>query len=185
MKALVPETYLHMTSVLPAGEFTQIRSNASASETGAGIRASWLLCRTGAQLCAIPIEHVIETMRVLPIEAIARAPRYVRGLCIIRGSPVPVVDPGLLFGEKVTQIGRLVVIRTGGRTISLAVEAVLGIRAIGVETFNQLPPLLRDGASDAIDAIGTLDAELLFVLRAARIVPDDVFDRVNAKGTSS
>ncbi len=173
-----------MTSVEPVGEFDQMRSDTPAGAIGVSTRASWLLCRTGAQLCAIPIEHVIETMRVLPIEVVSRTPRYVRGLCIIRGSPVPVVDPGLLFGDQATQIGRLVVIRTGSRIISLAVETVLGIWAIGAETFSHLPPLLRDAATDTIDAIGTLDAELLFVLRTARIVPDDVFDRVDVDGAS-
>ena len=57
-----------------------------------------------------------------------------------------------------------------------------GIWAIGAERLEQLPPLLRDAATETIDAIGTLDAELLFFLRTARIVPDDLFDRLVADG---
>jgi purine-binding chemotaxis protein CheW len=133
----------------------------------------------------MPLDHVAETMRVLPIEAIAGAPGYVRGLCIVRGSPVPVVDTGLLFGDQATRAGRLVTIRAGGRTIALAVETVLGIRAVAAAALNQLPPLLRDAATDAIAAIGTLDAELLLVLRTARIVPDDLLNRLNVGGAAS
>ena len=59
---------------------------------------------------------------------IAGAPPYVRGLCIIRGTPVPVVDAGLLISNQATQSGRLVTIRAGDRTIALQVEAVLGVR---------------------------------------------------------
>ena len=95
-------------------------------------------------LCAIPLEHVIEILRVLPIEAVSGAPRYVRGLCIIRGAAVPVIDTGLLIGDQATKSERLVTIRTGSRTIALVAETVLGIRVIGTETFNALPPLLRD-----------------------------------------
>jgi purine-binding chemotaxis protein CheW len=151
---------------------------------------SWLVCRAGPHLHAIPLEHVIESMRVLPIDAISGAPRYVLGLCIIRGSPVPVVDPGLLLndqllGDQRIRSQRLVTIRAGRRTIALAVEEVLGIRAIGAETFSQLPSLLRDAAAETIAAIGILDAELLFFLHTARMVPEDLLDRFEADGSLS
>lgn len=148
------------------------RVAATPNDAGTVPEASWLLCRAGAHRYAIPIGHVIETMRVLPIETIAGAPSYVRGLCVIRGAPVPVVDGGLLLGGQPTQAGRLIAIRAGSRTVALAVEAVEGIRTIGPEAFNQLPPLLRDAAT--IAAVGILDAELLLFLRTARIVPDDL-----------
>jgi purine-binding chemotaxis protein CheW len=151
---------------------------------GEARQASWLLCRAGAHLCAMPIEHVIEIMRVLPIEAISGAPPYVCGLCVIRGAPVPVVDAGLLLGNQPTRAKRLVAIRAGSRMIALAVETVEGIRAIGPDAVSQLPPLLRDAATATIAAIGTLDAELLFFLRTARIVPDDLPVRLDADGAT-
>ena len=61
--------------------------------------ASWLLCRAGARLCALPLQNVMETMRLLPIEPVAGAPRSVLGLCPIRGAPVPVVDLQSLLAE--------------------------------------------------------------------------------------
>jgi purine-binding chemotaxis protein CheW len=156
-----------------------------AKRPNGGDPAHWLLCRAGTHLCAVPLDHVAETMRELPIQTIAGAPQYVRGLCIVRGSPVPVVDTGLLFGDQASRCGRLVTIRAGDRTIALAVEAVLGIRSIAAEAFNDLPPLLRDAATETIAAIGTLDAELLFVLRSARIIPENVLDRLNVEGAAS
>jgi purine-binding chemotaxis protein CheW len=150
-----------------------------------GGRTIRLLCRAGSRLCAIPIEHVIEVLRVLPIEPVSGAPRYVLGLCIIRGSAVPVVDAGLLLGDQATKSERLITIRTGDRTIALAAEAVLGIWAIGTETFNELPPLLRNAAGETIASIGVLDSELLFLLRTARIVPADLLDRLDREGAST
>jgi len=144
-------------------------------------RSSWLLCRAGMHLCAMPIAYVVEIMRVLPIDAISGAPCYVRGLCIIRGAPVPVVDAGLLLGDEPTPSGRLIAIRAGSRTIALAVERVEGIREIGPEAFIALPPLLGDAATAAIAAIGTLDAQLLLFLRATRIVPDELLARLDAE----
>jgi purine-binding chemotaxis protein CheW len=109
----------------------------------------------------------------------------VRGLSIIRGAAVPVVDTGLLVGDQPTKSERLITIRAGSRTIALTAETVLGISAIGEETVTALPPLLRDVAREAIAAIGTLDAELLFFLRATRIVPQELLDRLATDGASS
>jgi purine-binding chemotaxis protein CheW len=161
------------------------RRRAGAAANGSDGCASWLLCRAGTRLCALPLDRVIEIMRVLPIEPVSGAPPYVRGICIIRGSPVPVVDTGLLLCDQAIRSERLVTVRTGGRTIAFATEAVLGIRAVGAEAFNQLPPLLRDAATATIAGIGTLDAELLFFLRAARIVPEELLDRLDAEGAAS
>ena len=162
----------------------QRRQSAATADEGAR-RTSWLLCRAGTLLCAIPLEQVIEVLRILPIETVSGAPRYVRGLCIIRGAAAPVVDIGLLVGGQPAEWERLVAIRTGSRIIVLATETVLGIRAIGAEVFKELPPLLRDAARQTIAAIGTLDAELLFFLRTTLIVPQELLDRLEADGASS
>lgn len=140
----------------------------------------WLVCRVGALLCALPLEHVVEVMRLLPIETVAGAVPPVRGLSLIRGAPVPVVDAGALIGESAARAERLVTIRIGERCVALAVESVVGIRPIAAQALQRLPPLLRDAASETVAAIGTLDAQLLFFLNAARIVPQDVLDRLGA-----
>jgi len=142
--------------------------------------SSWLLCRAGAGLCALPLDHVVEIMRVLPVEAVAAASPCLRGLSIIRGQPVPVVDLGVLLGETACAAARLVAVTIGGRPVALAVAAVLGVRTLDPTTLSALPPLLRDAASDAVSAIGTLDAELLFLLQAGRLVPQSLFDQLDA-----
>jgi purine-binding chemotaxis protein CheW len=122
------------------------------------------------------LEHVIETMRPLPIEQVAGAPSFVRGLAIIRGAPIPVVDAARLLeaeGPPGTEAARFVTLNAGGRQVALVVDAVIGIRSISFESLQQLPPLLKDAGADTISAIGTLDAELLFILRTSRLAPDD------------
>lgn len=167
-----------MTTGVPGPGISAAREGEGAEDS----RQYRLVCRAGAQLCAVPLEHVVEVMRVLPIKPVSGGPPYVCGLCIIRGAPVLVIDTGLLVGDRATAFERLITVKTGSRTIALAAEAVLGIWAIGAEKLNQLPPLLRDAATETIAAIGTLDAELLFFLRTARIVPEDLLDRLVAEG---
>ncbi len=142
-----------------------------------------LLFRVRTRLCALPLAHVLETMRPLPIEPMAGASPSLRGLAIIRGAPVPVVDVACLLGDDSTPAdvealtpasARFVMTRIADRGIALAVDAVVGVRFIDGDSFREMPPLLRDADVDVVDAIGTLDAELLLVLRSARLVPSSL-----------
>lgn len=142
--------------------------------------AYWLLCRSGPHCFALPMPQVIENMRMLPIRPVAGAPPLVRGLCIIRGAPVPVVDAALLFEDRPARCERLVTVRTGNRTIAFAVEAVLGVQAIPAQASNQLHPLFRD--IEAVAAVATLDEELVFFLHTARVLPDDFVVDSNVDG---
>jgi len=142
----------------------------SANETS--VRRA-LLVRVATHTCALDLAHVVEIMRPLPIEPLAGAPEMVRGLSAIRGVPVPVVALGALFNAGSEGCGRFVVVRTGGKQVALAVDAVLGIRELAPTVFQAMPPLLRDAAMGVVDAIAALDSELHFVLNTASIVPDD------------
>src|SRR5215467_14541310 len=64
--------------------------------------AAILVTRVGGLACAFLIEHVVETMRPMPIEPVGGsdddALAAVDGLAMIRGLPVPVVDARKLLG---------------------------------------------------------------------------------------
>ncbi|MDE1972836.1 MAG: chemotaxis protein CheW [Hyphomicrobiales bacterium] len=128
----------------------------------------------------MPIGHVIEIMRPLPVEPVAGAPPYVRGLSIIRGLPVPVVDLGLLIGARATVVTRVVTMRAA-RVVAMAVDSVAGVSAVAREALGELPPLVRDAAPDVIAAIGRIDNDLIVFLHAARVVPDAVLSRFDAE----
>jgi len=144
--------------------------------------ASWLVCRAGAHLCALPLKSVVETMRPLPIEKLAHAPRFVRGLSIIRGVPLPVVDIGPLFGESHDRPQRLVTVNVGSRHIAIGVDSVLGVQSIPSATSTSLPPLLQGADGDVVSAIGMLDTEFLLFLQVARIIADDMFEELTPAG---
>jgi purine-binding chemotaxis protein CheW len=135
-----------------------------------------LIVRVQTRVCAIPLEHVLETMRPLSVEPFARMPPFVRGVSIIRGLPTPVVDLGSLLGAPDGDINRFVTIRVAERQVALAVGTVLGIHHLGEATIGALPPVLQDASKDMIDAIGTLDAQILVVLRSAWRLPDEVWE---------
>jgi purine-binding chemotaxis protein CheW len=144
-----------------------------------------LFCRVDARLCALPLESIVETTRPLPCETLAGTPAFVLGLSVIRGAPVPVVDAGRLLSGRRSSPSRFVVLRIGERRIALAVEAVVGVRSMNRSALQDLPPLVRTADADAITAVGALDAELLLVLTAARIIPDDLLVSMDGEALAS
>lgn len=145
-----------------------------------------LVCRVGRRLCALSLPHVVETLRALPIEPIAGTPELVLGVSIVRGEPLPVVGAARLVGDGArARAGRFVVLKAGHRRVVLAVEEVLGVRALGPVSLAALPPLLRDASPDVIVSIGTLDGDLLLVLRSVRMLPDTVFEALPAHRSGS
>jgi purine-binding chemotaxis protein CheW len=137
---------------------------------------SVLLARAGAVACALPVRDVVETMRPLPVTALAGVPACVRGVARIRGGPVPVVSlPWLLGDGETSRAARFVTVRAEGRLVALEVQAVAGVRRLPADIAAALPPLLIHAAQDAVAAVGALDGALLLVLRAGRLVPADAW----------
>ena len=143
-----------------------------------------VLCRVGARLCGVPVEHVAETMRPLPVEPVAGMPSFVRGLSVIRGAPVPVVDAAALLCEGAPEglPGRYVTLAFGGRHVALAVDEVHGIRRLA--SLRDLPPLFAGAGNDAIEAMGTLDGDLLLVLQGTRLIPESAWAALEAGGAA-
>lgn len=144
---------------------------------GVSQRNPVLVVAVGARACAIPLCHVVETMRPLPIGPVTGTPGFVRGVAVIRGAPTPVVDLGALLGNSGNSAtyGRFVTLKLGERRVALGVDGVGGVRHLDSAQLGELPPLLRDVAADLVESVGVRDAELLVVLRAARLVPEEVW----------
>jgi len=146
-----------------------------------------LVVMVGTRACAFPLRHVAETMRPIPIEPIAGTPGFVRGVSVIRGLPTPVVDLKALLenSENSPSYGRFVTLKLDDRRVVIGVDSVVGLRNLDSAQLGELPPLLRDVSSGLIASFGTRDAQLLLVLRAARIVPDEVWATLAAAEAAS
>lgn len=118
-------------------------------------------------------------MRPLPTEPLAGQPPFVRGVSIIRGRPTPVVDiESLISSSGSSECTRFVTLRTGGHRVALAVASVAGLKRLKAGDHEQLPPLLRSVGDSVISMLGTLDADLLAVLDASRVLPDEAWMRL-------
>jgi len=140
----------------------------------AASRIPVLLVRARSLGCALPLSATVETLRPLPVQQVQGMPPFVRGISVVRGHPVPVVDLGLLLGlPEPAHPTRYVTVRAGGGELALAVEAVLGTSTFDPASFQAMPPLLRDTRPELVEAIGVRDQQLLLLLRAARLLTGD------------
>jgi purine-binding chemotaxis protein CheW len=144
-----------------------------------GIRA--LVVGVHTRVCAVPLKHVLETMRPLPVEPIAGTLSFVQGISVIRGLLTPVIDLGVLLGTSPGTGGRYVTLRLNDRQVALSVSTVLGIRELNRSTIKELPPLLQGASKDVIEAIGTLDTQVLVVLRSGWELPHEVLQALSLR----
>ena len=140
----------------------------------------FLVCRIAGTPCAIPLAGVDETMRPLRVETLSGGPAFVAGLAIIRRAPVPVVSGHYLIGGPVRPVGRWVVLKAGAHRVALGVDDLVGITQLHQSDVGAMPPLMRQ-SSVVVAEIGARDGELLLVLDAARIIPDDLFELLSAR----
>ena len=121
-------------------------------------------------------------MRPLPVSAVAGAPPFVRGVTVIRGLRVPVVDSAAVLcrGDEPFPVTRFVALKIADRRVALGVCAVIGVRHISGNQLAELPPLLATAGAHVVTAIGTLDSELLMVLRSGKLVSEDAWAAIDA-----
>ncbi len=149
--------------------------------------SSVFVVMVGARACAFPPHHVAETMRPLPIKPVAGTPSFVCGVSLIRGTPTPVVDLNAILesSENSKCYGRFVTLKLDDRQVAIGVDSVVGLKTLDSTQLGVMPPLLQDVTADIIESFGTLDAQLLLVLRATRIVSDEVWTTLAAAETST
>ena len=134
-----------------------------------------LVCRAGDRLCALPLEHVRETLRPMPLVPFDGAPSFVSGVALIRGRPTPVIDLRQLLGSgsgsgpPPARLVTLVLPADGHRPAALALDAVLGVRDVAAAHLDACPKLLHEQL-EVVSALGRLDQELLLVLDHARLL---------------
>lgn len=146
----------------------------------------YLLCRTRETLVAVPLGHVRETMRPLPVTPLADMPAFLVGVAVIRGVPTPVVDvASLILAPEATVPSRFVCVRVEERVVALAFDAVIGVRELPASVARGLPALLAQTATGIVEAIGVLDASLLLILGTALSIPESVWSRLESAGAAA
>jgi purine-binding chemotaxis protein CheW len=139
-----------------------------------------LLCQVDTSYLALPISHVIEVSRPLPLTRVVDAPEWIAGVAVMRGMVTPVIDARRLLGSPPAggddRASRWVALRVDRRRVALSVDAVLRAGALPEADRTEITPLVA--SSPLFSALGTLDAKLLLVFSGARLLAQDAASAV-------
>jgi purine-binding chemotaxis protein CheW len=95
-----------------------------------------VLCvRLGHQLYALPIEAVDEVLPALPIEKISPCPRFIRGIVIVRGELIPILDAAERLGKSDHQRPlepTIVCLRSGQRLVGVEFDEAVGLMELSL-----------------------------------------------------
>jgi purine-binding chemotaxis protein CheW len=141
----------------------------------------WLILRVGERSCALPVAAVVETMRPLPVDVLPGALPAVLGIAVVRGEALPVLDARLVLDvAAAAPPARFVTVRANGRHLALAVDEVVGLAALD-EAAGNLAPLLAPDEPRAVTGVATRAGRPLLLLDALRLLPPDVWRRVEER----
>lgn len=147
-----------------------------------------LLFEVGGRVCALPVTNVDETLRPLPLETLPIQPAALLGISVVRGAPVPVIDLSAIFDIPAAKARRTepahtrwIIVASDRGHFALAVEAVRGVEALGANVLHTAPLLGEPNHEDPLEACAVGGTALFFLLSAARLVPENVWNEIQAR----
>lgn len=91
-----------------------------------------LAVRAGGQLHVVPVDQVVEVVRLLPVAALPRVPSYLRGAALYRSEVIAVIALAGRLGlvaepAEEGPSARLVIARSSRGQVGLIVSAIVGV----------------------------------------------------------
>lgn len=130
----------------------------------------------GEQSYALASRFVHEVLRSPELTPLPGAPPLLRGLCLLRGEVLPVVELAPLFGRPVTgALGLVLVLGEARAELGVCTSAVEEVAPLSAGTLLPPPPTL---APEGRALVSGIDREGLILLEGAALLGDSrlVFD---------
>jgi purine-binding chemotaxis protein CheW len=132
--------------------------------------------RSGGQEYALETRFVHEVLRSVELTPLPGAPPLLRGLTLLRGEVLPVVELGPLFGRPVSGHGSgVLLIGLGRADLGLSVESVEEVTLLSRDTLLPAPATL---AAEAVRLVSGIHREGTLLLEGEALLGDSrlVFD---------
>jgi purine-binding chemotaxis protein CheW len=145
----------------------------------------YLTFTLGSEIFALDIDAVREVLEIRPVTRIPRMPDHVCGVINLRGQGVPVIDLRRKFGlecAEATVDTCIIIVETRGSdgqdNMGVLVDSVREVLEIPSESIMPAPKMGSVVDADFIEGIGRQDESFMIILRAERIVSDEIVEQV-------
>ena len=143
------------------------------AETSPANRRKYLIFTIDGTRYGLEISHVLEIIGLQDITALPRQPAWVKGVINLRGSIIPVMDAGVLFGkpEKVYDERTCIIVMSGReKTTGMIVDRVLEVLSLGDGDFSRNGMPGQPGSDSFMEGIARMDGQVVLVLDGNNIV---------------
>jgi purine-binding chemotaxis protein CheW len=133
---------------------------------------AWVGFEVGGVAYALPIQHIREIIRPLPMQVLPHASATVIGVIDHRGDVVPIVDLRLrFFAQSTAQLShtRWVIAKWEGRLIGLVVDRVFEVFSLSEADARPVPDLGYGPEVHGITAAYSHAGRLVFTLDIKRV----------------
>jgi purine-binding chemotaxis protein CheW len=127
-----------------------------------------ILLRMGDREYGLPLDCVVEVVRMAALAPVPDAPRFLLGLLDLRGRVVPVLDLRLRLGLPAAEPGLsnpICVAEAGGRGFGLVADAVTGVRPLAAP----VEPLEVAQDDSPVAGVTHVDGRLVSLLDPERL----------------
>jgi purine-binding chemotaxis protein CheW len=131
-----------------------------------------LTFQLGDQEYGLPIDDVVQVVRMVAITRAPKAPPVVAGMLNLRGKVIPVVDLRERFDLPSRPCGlndHLLIAQSEGRTMALIVDLVNAVRLLSAESIDRAAGN-GSGMTDYLAAVGKLSDRLLLILDLKKVL---------------
>jgi purine-binding chemotaxis protein CheW len=113
------------------------------------------------------------------VTRLPRQPDYMRGVLNLRGVMVPIIDLRCRFSQGLTDATPthiVIIVQVQGKTAGLLADQVLDIISVDTAQIQPVPRLSRDGRTDFLSGLVTVDDAMVALIDLGRLVADQFDD---------
>lgn len=128
------------------------------------------------ELYGVDIHQVRGIEKILPLTRVPNAPAFVRGVCNLRGSVIPVIDlkqrlaiPGGLDEAN----AKIIIVNIGKQTVGMTIDAAADVVSIESQDVEPSPTLVTGIDTEFIQGVAKISNRLLIILNLERILTVD------------
>ncbi len=147
----------------------------AASHAHAKASVQFISFAIGSDQYGVDIMAVQEIKGWSGITRLPRQPDYLRGVLNLRGVMVPIIDLRCRFAQGLTDATPthiVIIVQVHGKTAGLLADRVLDIISADAAQIQSVPRLSRDGRTDFLSGLVTVEDAMIALIDLDRLVAD-------------
>lgn len=141
------------------------------------ITETYVLCELAGATYGIASREIAHLEMVGKVTPVPNAPAFVEGVVSTRGQVIPVLNLRARFGfAKIPADlqARIVVVRSGSRSVGLLVDAAREFASIAVDSIRPPPDDIAQISGDYLEGLAEVGQRLVLILRTKQLLEIEV-----------